>query len=129
MQKQLSEPVNFAGHFRIHTEFCGSGVECLRKNWVCGWVIDKRTGEIVATLPPDNNGSMIYADIGDNNTPMGLPFEIDAYKDSSMIAITGQSIPLSKNKDDNPICKTALFNFNGGEYIKLAESTSGCNID
>lgn len=127
MQEQLNNPVNFAGHFRIYTAFGGHGKECVRDNWVCGWVIDKQTGKIVATLPADDNGSNNYADIADNGTPVGLPFEIDTYKNSSMIAITGQSIPKNENKENNPVCKTALFNFNGSTYTKLIESLEGCN--
>lgn len=63
--------------------------------------------------------------MSDNGTPVGLPFEIDTYKNSSMIAITGQSISVSKS--DNPVCKTTLFNFNNNEYVKLIESLDGCN--
>ncbi len=129
MEKQLNSPINFAGHFRVYTEFGGHGKECLRDNWVCGWVIDKLTGKIVATLPVDDNGSNHYADVADNGTPVGLPFEMDAYKNSSMIAITGQSIPLKKGMDDSPVCKTALFNFKGDKYIKLTESIEGCNLE
>ncbi|WP_421356280.1 hypothetical protein [Pseudocitrobacter faecalis] len=129
IQKQLNYPVNFAGHFRIYTAFGGHGIECLRDNWVCGWVIDKHTGKIVASLPQDNNGSNRYADITDNGTPVGLPFEIVTYKDSSMIVITGQVIPLKNNEYDNPICKTVIFDFNGNEYMKIIESRNGCNIE
>ncbi|EFA5471261.1 TPA: hypothetical protein SHY07_005221 [Escherichia coli] len=125
VQEELKKPVNFAGHFRIYTAFGGHGKECLRDNWVCGWVIDKLSGEVVATLPSDNNGSYNYADVSDNGTPVGLPFEIDTYKNSSMIAITGQSISVSKS--DSPVCKTTLFNFNNNKYVKLIESPDGCN--
>ncbi len=129
MIKQLNAPVNFAGHFRIYTEVGGHGKECLRDNWVCGWVIDKLTGKIAASLPVDGNGSNRYAEVADNGTPIGLPFEMDAYKNSSMIAITGQSIPLKKGMDDSPVCKTALFNFKGDKYIKLTESIEGCKLE
>ncbi|HCO5165327.1 TPA: hypothetical protein N8124_004925 [Escherichia coli] len=125
VQEELKKPVNFAGRFRIYTAFGGHGKECLRDNWVCGWVIDKLSGEVVATLPSDNNGSYNYADVSDNGTPVGLPFDIDTYKNSSMIAITGQSISVSKS--DSPVCKTTLFNFNNNEYVKLIESLDGCN--
>lgn len=124
MQDQLSKPVNFAGHFRIYTEFGGYGKECLRDNWVCGWVIDKHTGKVVASLPTDDSGSNIYADVSDNGTPVGLPFEVDAYNNSSMIAVTGQAIPIREN--DSPVCKTTLFNFEKNYYIKLIESLDGC---
>ncbi len=129
MQKQLNSPINYAGHFRIYTQFGGHGKECLRDYWVCGWVIDKLTGKIVATLPVDDNGSNHYAGVADNGTPVGLPFEMDAYRNSSMIAITGQSIPLKKGMDDSSFCKTALFDFKSNKYIKLTESIEGCNLE
>ncbi|EJQ2009545.1 hypothetical protein SNN53_004163 [Cronobacter sakazakii] len=125
MQEQLNKPVNFAGHFRIYTTLGGHGRECAHSNWVCGWVIDKKTGEVVATLPADINGNNSYYEISDNGTSVGLPFAVDAFKNSSMIAITGQPIP--KNKIVNSVCKTTLFNFNNGQYIKLLESIEGCN--
>lgn len=42
-----------------------------------------------------------------------------------MIAITDQ--PISVSKSDIPVCKTGLFDFNNGEYVKLIESLGGCN--
>ncbi|NHV88768.1 hypothetical protein G9X53_05385 [Cronobacter dublinensis] len=125
MQKQLNESVNFAGHFIIYTAYGGHGKECVRDNWVCGWVIDKETGRIVATLPADDNGSNSYFDISDNGTPVGLPFKVETYKNSSIIAIIGQSTPQRKN--DNPVCKTILYNFTKGKYMKLRESLEGCH--
>ncbi|EOV0836714.1 hypothetical protein ACOHOT_004154, partial [Cronobacter sakazakii] len=74
MQEQLNKPVNFAGHFRIYTTLGGHGRECAHSNWVCGWVIDKKTGEVVATLPADINGNNSYYEISDNGTSVGLPF-------------------------------------------------------
>ncbi|MTH48293.1 hypothetical protein [Intestinirhabdus alba] len=126
-QEQLTRSVNFAGHYRIYTIFGGHGEECKNDNWVCGWVLDKQTGKVVATLPADDNGSSIYADIADNGTPTGLPFQMDAFKNSSMIAITGQSIPAMNKTEEAPVCKTVIFNFNGNKYIRLIESLAGCD--
>lgn len=129
VQSELNKPVNFAGHYRLYTNFGGQGKECFRDSWVCGWVIDKFSGEIVSNLPKDDDGSDIYAGTGDNGTPVGIPFEIDAYKDSSMVVITGQAIPASKDPHDNPICKSAVFKFDNNKFIKLTESVDGCKID
>lgn len=129
VRSELVEPANLAGHYRIFTLPGGKGIECLNEAWVCGWVIDKITGRIVSELPKDNNGSDIYASIGDNGTPVGYPFELDTYNDSSMIIITGQAIPLSKKENDNPICKSMVYNFSEGKFDKLIESTDGCNVE
>jgi len=129
VQEELKKPVNFAGHYRLYTTFGGQGIECSKEGWLCGWVIDKNSGKIVSQLPKDERGSNIYASIGDNGTPVGHPFEIDAYKDSTMVIVTGQVIPESKNSNDDPICKTAIFNFINNEFVKLTESPDGCKID
>jgi hypothetical protein len=129
MQEQLDKPVNFSGHYRLHTAFGGQGMECMKDNWVCGWVIDKLTGKVVSELPKDDNGSNIYVDVGDNGTPMGLPFEIDAYKDSTMLVITGQAIPATSDATDSPICKSVIFNFEGNKFVKIVESIDGCKRD
>lgn len=129
MQEQLYKPVNFSGHYRLYIAFGGQGIECMKDNWVCGWVIDKLTGKVVSGLPKDDNGSNVYADVGDNGTPVGLIFEIDAYKDSTMLIITGQSIPATSDATDSPICKSIIFNFEDNKFVKLAEFIDGCNRD
>ena len=129
MDIQIDQSINFSGHYILYTSFGGHGKECERDNWVCGWVIDKLTGKVESELPKDDNGSNIYADIGDNDTPIGLPFEVNAYKDSSMLLITGQSIPATSASNDSPTCKSAVFNFTGNKFIKLTESTIGCRVD
>lgn len=94
IQLELNKPVNFDGHYRIYTFSGGYESECPNEAWVCGWVIDKFTGKVVSKLPKDIDGSSIYASVGDNGTPVGYPFEIDFYKDSTMIIVTGQAISL-----------------------------------
>lgn len=118
MDIQLDKSINFSGHYILYTSFGGHGKECERDNWVCGWVIDKLTGKVESELPKD-----------DNDTPVGLPFEVNAYKDSSMLLITGQSIPATSASNDSPTCKSAVFNFTGNKSIKLTESTIGCRVD
>jgi len=107
MQEQLDKPVNFSGHYRLHTAFGGQGMECMKDNWVCGWVIDKLTGKVVSELP----------------------IEIDAYKDSTMLVITGQAIPATSDATDSPICKSVIFNFEGNKFVKIVESIDGCKRD
>lgn len=126
---ELNRPVNFAGHYRLYTATGGRGSECANAAWVCGWVIDKLTGKIVSKLPKDTDGSSIYASVGDNGTPVGYPFEIYLYKDSTMVVITGQAIPADKSMNDNPGCKTVVYNFKNNEFEKLVESDDGCKID
>lgn len=126
MDIQLNKPINFSRHYILYTSFGGNGKECERDNWICGWVIYKLTGKIESELPKDDNGSNIYAD---NDTPMGLPFEVNAYKDSSMLLITGESIPATRASIDSPACESAVFNFTGNKFIKLIESTVGCRVD
>jgi len=129
IQHELNKPVNFAGHYRIYTTVGGHGNECQNEAWVCGWIIDKFTGEIVSRLPKDTNGSSVYANVGNNGTPVGYPFKIDAYKDSTMVVITGQSIPFYRGMNDNPMCKSAVYNFKNNKFEKLVESSDGCKID
>ncbi|MGV3345339.1 hypothetical protein ACGVWS_06185 [Enterobacteriaceae bacterium LUAb1] len=129
IQSELSKQVNFSGHYRLFTTVGGKGKECSNEAWVCGWVIDKITGEVVSALPGDNDGSHGYASVGDNGTPVGYPFEVDAYKDSSMMVITDQAIPSDKNSNDSPTCKSVVYNFKDNKFVKLIESEDGCNID
>ena len=129
IRKELNKPVNFAGRYRVYFMTGGYGKECLNESWICGWVIDKVTGQIVSGLPQDDDGSNTYASIGDNGTPVGLPFEIDAYKDSAMMLITGQAIPLKNDENDSPVCKSVAFSFENNKFKKLVESKEGCNID
>lgn len=129
IQHELNKPVNFAGHYRLYTAAGGRGSECANEAWICGWVIDKFTGKIVSKLPKDTDGSSVYASTGDNGTPVGYPFESDAYKDSTMVVITGQAIPADENMNDNPVCKSAVYNFKNNEFEKLVESDDGCEID
>ena len=128
IDKQLKKTINFSGRYIIYTSYGGYGVECKFEGWVCGWVIDKLTGKVVSELPMDDNGSSIYAGLSDNGTPVGLPFEVDSYKGSSMIAIIGQSIPMSSSEGDAPVCKSVLFNFTGVKFVKLVEALDGCNF-
>ena len=127
MQEELNKPVNFAGHYRLYTAFGGHGKECSRDNWVCGWVIDKLTGKIESELPYDG-GSNVYADIGDNGTPVGIAFEINAYKNSTLAVITGQAIPIN-DASKNYICKSVVYNFTKNKFKKIIESKDGCKVD
>ncbi|EHI7918817.1 hypothetical protein J9M50_004815, partial [Salmonella enterica] len=58
MQRELAKPVNFAGHYRLYLSWNGElPKECGDNRWVCGWVIDKTSGEIVSELPEFNENT------------------------------------------------------------------------
>lgn len=132
VEEELKKPVNFAGHFRIYTAFGGQGKECLRDNWVCGWVIDKTTGEVVSTLPTSPEGGNSYAEAVDNGTSDGLKFKVIASKDRTSLTITGRAVnaPLRDANGDFsvPECRSIKYNFDGKEYTIIKEDDNGCNL-
>ncbi|MGE4802448.1 hypothetical protein AB8989_18950 [Yersinia hibernica] len=96
MQKELTEKVNFAGHYRLYISKGGVLTkECGVNGWVCGWIIDKRNGEVISELPLFNENTNYYSTI-DNGTPSPDPFFIEFYPDSNLIWINGENIPKSK---------------------------------
>lgn len=69
MQHELSKPVNFSGHYQLSLSWNGElPKECGDDRWVCGWILDKKTGEVVSTLP-ELNGDTAYFSYNDNGTP------------------------------------------------------------
>ncbi|WP_261640579.1 hypothetical protein [Erwinia mallotivora] len=133
-KNELKEPVNFAGHYRIYTDDKSSGNECLdHQGGVCGWVIDKLSGKIVAQLPAVA-GTNVYQQVADNNTPVGEDFRIDTQKSSSLMILTGQAIPQKIEYNDNGIpitnpCQTTYYILENEEFSKVFEDKKGCAAD
>lgn len=131
MQQQLVKPVNFAGHYRFFATDAYQGDEC--QHGICGWVLDKSTGNVVSNLP-ESNGSDSYGAVGDNGTPIGEPFETKTQSDSLLLILTGQAIPkeLKHDNDGVPItnpCETNYYKFENNKFIRIFEDRNGCNVD
>lgn len=129
MQKELSEPVSFAGHYRLYTQDQGQGEECLIG--VCGWILDKLSGTITSGLP-EYNGSRSYGSVGDNGAPVGQPLEILVQKNSLLMVLTGQAIPQKIEHKENGIpltypCKKIYYTFQNNQFRKVFEDKEGCN--
>lgn len=131
---ELRKPENFAGHYRIFTSSNNQGNECIdHDGGICGWIIDKLSGRIVASLP-SNNGTSVYNQVADNGTPVGEEFRLNAKKNSTLLVLTGQAIPqkLEHDKDGLPItnpCETTYHNFKNNQFIKVFVDKNGCNTD
>lgn len=129
---ELSKPVNFAGKYRLFVSPGGHGKECLHDYWICGWVIDKTTGEVVSTLPTSPEGGNSYAEAVDNGTSDGLKFKVTAYKDRTSLTITGRAVnaPLrdASGEFSVPECRTIKYNFDGKNYTIIKEEDNGCNL-
>ncbi|EOI5715219.1 hypothetical protein ACMS0D_001487 [Cronobacter turicensis] len=107
MQQQLLKPVNYAGHYRIYISKPGQFLkDCGDDGWVCGWVIDKRTGYIISTLPIFNGNFKYYSTI-DNGTPSPDEFAAVFYPDSTMLLIYGATKPLDGSGEIK--CQNILY--------------------
>ncbi|AHE72705.1 hypothetical protein M942_06065 [Enterobacter ludwigii] len=117
MQKQLVEPVNFAGHYRLYLSWDGElPKDCGDGRWVCGWIIDKKTGEIVSELP-EFNGNRVYYSYHDNGTPSPEIFSPGFYPVSTMLWMNGETIPKSGNGDVK--CNYIAYNFTDNKFTTL----------
>lgn len=125
MQKELAEPVNFAGHYRVYISKNGQFLnECGNDGWACGWIIDKITGRIVSTLPLFN-GNTKYHSTTDNGTPSPDAFDATYYSNSTLILIYGENNPPGEN--ENIKCANTLYNFKGDAFNKILSTE--CDID
>lgn len=131
---ELKKPVNFAGHYRIYTDDKSNGNECLdHQGGVCGWVIDKILGTVVAQLPAVA-GTNVYQQVADNGTPTGEDFRIDTRKNSYLMILTGQAIPQKIEHDENGIpitnpCQTTYYILKNSQFSKVAGDKKGCSVD
>ncbi|MCQ1632236.1 hypothetical protein NOE29_05520 [Escherichia coli] len=132
VEVELSKPVNFAGKYRLFVSQGGHGKECPHDYWICGWVIDKTTGEVVATLPTSPEGGNCYAEFVDNGTSDGLKFKVIAYADRTSLTIIGRAVNAPLRDADGeflvPECRTIKYNFDGKNYTILKEDDNGCNL-
>lgn len=132
VKSELGKPVNFAGRYRLFVSPGGHGNECIHDYWICGWVIDKTTGEIVATLPTSPEGGNVYAEAVDNGTSDGLKFKVTASKDRTSLTITGRAVnaPLrdANGEFSVPECRSIKYNFDGKKYAIIKEEDNGCNL-
>lgn len=126
MQREFAKPVNFAGHYRLYLSWNGElPKECGDDRWVCGWVIDKTSGEIVSELP-EFNGNTHYRPYFANGTPVPDEFMPEFYPKSSMIWINGNTAPIS-NLDDLK-CENIAYVFNGTKFISVLDAGK-CKVD
>lgn len=126
IEKELVKPVNFSGHYRlVITQGGVLSKECGNDGWVCGWVIDKKTGEVVSTLPEFNGNTKYFATI-DNGTPSPDSFSIEYYPNSSLVWVSGQNKP--ENGDFKQTkCANAAYKYNANTFSIVASSR--CEID
>lgn len=126
MQRELTKPVNFAGHYRLYLSWNGElPKECGDDRWVCGWVIDKTSGEIVSELP-EFNGNTHYRPYHDNGTPAPEEFMPEFYPKSSMIWINGNTAPLSNIYDLK--CRNIAYSFDHSKFITVLDAGE-CEVD
>lgn len=125
MQHELSNPVNFSGHYRLYLSWNGElPKECGDDRWVCGWILDKKTGEVVSTLP-EFNGNTAYFSYNDNGTPRPDEFSPIFYPDSSMLWIAGTNVPAKGSGNDE--CSIITYNFKGNQFTPLLHAE--CEVD
>lgn len=126
MQRELVKPVNFAGHYRLYLSWNGElPKECGDERWVCGWVIDKTSGEIVSELP-EFNGNHAYFSYHDNGTPAPEEFMPGFYPKSTMLWLNGSNIPVSGYGDNK--CKYMVYKFKNNQFTAI-DSGYPCEVD
>lgn len=126
MLRELAKPVNFAGHYRLYLSWNGElPKECGDERWVCGWVIDKTSGEIVSELP-EFNGNHAYFSYHSDGTPVPVELMTEFYPKSSLIWIEGSNIP-SSGKIDNK-CENIAYTFNNSKFITVLDAGE-CEVD
>lgn len=125
MQRELKEPVNFAGHYRVYLSWNGElPKECGDARWVCGWILDKSTGEVVSTLP-EFNGNTAYFSYNDNGTPRPDEFDPGYYPNSTMLWINGSNVPAKGDGEGK--CAVMIYNFKDNKFIPVVYGE--CEVD
>ena len=123
MQKEFTKPINFAGHYRLYIAYEEVFKrECGAEGWICGWVIDKKTGKIVAGLPWFN-GSRTYISYIDTGSPVPDNLEIEFYPNSSIIYIYGENVTDKENilpgEKAKVKCGNIYWEFKNDKYEQL----------
>lgn len=131
-REELSKPVNFAGKYRLFTYTGISEKEC-PGGGVCGWVIDKTSGQIVSELPATGD-SHVYNQVGDNGTPTGIDFRALFNSNSLLFSLTAQTMPKEISFDNNgeptgSPCETNYYKFENNKFIRVFEDKNGCHVD
>lgn len=128
MQHELKEPVNFAGHYRVYLSWNGElPKECGDDTWVCGWILDKKTAEVVSTLP-EFNGNTAYRPYSDNGTPRPDEFAPGFYPTSTMFWVQGTTMPAtSTDAVATTICGIVTYNFKSNKFILIFHGK--CEVD
>ncbi|MFZ5273770.1 hypothetical protein [Enterobacter asburiae] len=125
MQRELVKPVNFAGHYRLYISKNGElPKECGDERWVCGWIIDKTTGQVVSELP-EFNGNNAYYSYHDNGTPISEDFAPDFYPISTMLWMNGETAP--RSNPDATKCNYIAYNFTKNTFTTL-EVGEACEV-
>lgn len=123
---EILKPVNYDSHFRLVLIKNGElPLDCGEKGWVCGWVIDKLSGEVVSELPEFNGNTKYFSTI-DNGTPSPDLFDIGFYPNSSMLWLAGQNTPVN-NKNDEAKCANTAYKFKNDKFTKLISAR--CEVD
>jgi len=126
IESEISKPVNLSSHYRIAIIKNGKlPQDCGSNEWVCGWAIDKLSGEVISELPKFNGNTKYFSTI-DNGTPSPDLFDAEYYPNSSMIWGSGQNIP-EENKYGEARCANAAYNFKSNIFSIL--TFSRCEID
>ena len=119
MQKELQKEVNFSGHYRVYLSRNGEfPKECGDRAWVCGWIIDKLTGEIISQLPSFNNNTKYYATINNGTRSPDL-FSTEFYARSNLMWISGQNHPEHGKFGLHEHCANVAYEFKENKFTKL----------
>lgn len=134
MQQQLAEQVNYAGHYRLYVGY-GEDLpnECGSDRPLCGWIIDKITGQVVSELPEfisnandmrhpsKEQGCAVYSPGADNDPPPpGAMADFPIfYRDSSLLWING-SLSSAPNPNDDK-CEYQIYDFKGDKLKNLGK--------
>ncbi|RWR02199.1 hypothetical protein ED28_11250 [[Pantoea] beijingensis] len=120
MKIELRKNVNFAGHYRLYISKDGElPLDCGGEGWICGWIIDKSKGVVIAELPVFNGNSHYYSTI-ENGTPSPDPFSVEFYPNSDLIWINGDNIPKKKEGKisvEDKKCSNNAYIFKREQFI------------
>lgn len=114
LREGARRPLNFAGHYKLHTWSCGTG--CLQTAF-----IDVKTGEVF--FPAELNGFILcFFDEKSHDLEDSLRFQ----KGSRLIVMSGY--PTSERDKDTPKKGFYYYEWTGKELklLKFVEKSEGC---